>query len=511
MSQGTGSRLREAHAPPKSERRTAAVLPAFPLPAPELCLLNARPLSCLYSSQYERTQRKRIKRALNRSAVSAAENGTDNEGGNEDCYSYGGKDVDGDETFQEATPSEIRKELQVYEALLAHIGVRIASKRNALALLGYNVLHGNKRAAFMERAAHYGVPFLPMNALVDTLQARHAHGGVPAFPDDSEDTHFAPPTDIAEGLDDIEALRGEVQDIVEDAIGRVLQEAGKDNAVGFRDLQQLPLMTSNAFSLFRASSLVLPDDVLEADLSLPTLSTPECDDESAGKAKKKPKLSEPSKPVAFKNKPSVVDKSRASPIRSVGRGIQEGETSADATPTRVARSRDQADNRGSNDRPRFCVPKGKLNSASRRICSSSDDERIASAHYRSCVSNDGDDDQADDEDEDDSDYLDSDAERANHSHRDRGRTERGDGKSKERRNEKLPPESELTVDQMVENLMNGKLCNGKDPKNLRDLVISILVAGLYEFLPVEFFNEFLQDRRLLESFRQVKKRTDTGK
>ncbi|CDR96540.1 hypothetical protein, conserved [Babesia bigemina] len=505
MSEGTGSQSGEAHARPGSERRASAVLPAIPLPAPELCLLNARPLSCLYSSQYARTQRKRIRRAVTRCEASDVEDCLYNEDDNHVHYYRRSTDAGDDEPLPEATPSEIRKELQVCEALLAHIGVRIASKRNALALLGLNVMHGNRRVGFMSRALRYGVPCMPMSAMVNTLQARNANGSVPASTDDSAYPRPTPYTDISWGLEDPDLLRGKLHEVVEDALAGLGKDPDGNDAVSFKDILKLPLLTSNAYSLLGPSSLVLPDDVLSEDLLLPTLSGPGRGNGPAGKAKKKAKASESAKSVSFKAKPDIYDKPLSSPIRFIGIGIQEGAASGDATPKSPSRLRDPADGRGSSDRLKLLVSQGKVQPASKRPCGSSEDEKIASTDRRSLVSNEGEVDRAD-EDDGDSDYLVNGGERVKRPSRDRSRAERRDGQSKEKRNEKLPPESELTVDQMVQNLRNGKLCNGKDPKNLRDLIISILVAGLYEFLPVEFFNEFLQDRRLLQCLRQIRRR-----
>lgn len=53
---------------------------------------------------------------------------------------------------------------------------------------------------------------------------------------------------------------------------------------------------------------------------------------------------------------------------------------------------------------------------------------------------------------------------------------------------------------MLKNLRAGKLCDGSDAMKPRDLALSLIGAGLYEFLPVEFFNEFLQDERLVNCF-----------
>ncbi|GIX61841.1 RNA-binding Prp24, putative [Babesia caballi] len=501
---GAGGRPKKGKTRATSESRPTALLPAFPLPAPELCLLNARPLSCLYGDSHERSHRKRVRRALADAEVTATRSDPDGSESGSQCadgdeIGDGRGDVSGavsdsgdsdDEPVAwEAKPSEIKEDLRVCEALLSYIGVRLASKRNAMAILGIDMGSLDKGFGLLKRASQQGVALLPLRALVKTLQTlRSGRNAV----EPSESHEVLPPTDLSERLEDLGALRREVKALVADALMRVKRRDGnRHGPVGLRDFHQLPLVDSAVMSLLAPSGVVLPDDMLRSHLVGPIGSGSRVG-VTASKPAKAPNVLGAQKTITTTKGDKTLG-TAGSALR-VGTGAGKSGKAAPKPALRVTpraanpagKGRDVVDSRSRSGG-------GSAKASSKRRAPSSEESSAADGDDES-------DDPVDDDDADDSDYLDSDA----------GKPPRRTDSAGDRAGERAEaskdapiPESELSEEQMLQNLLNGKLCDGSEPKNARELVISILVAGLYEFLPVEFFNEFLQDRRLSECFTQV--------
>ncbi|ORM41206.1 uncharacterized protein BXIN_0429 [Babesia sp. Xinjiang] len=461
-----GSQTEKADSSISAEQKPERLLPAIPLPSPELCFLNTRPLSCLYGDSHERTHRKLVRRSLLASGLIEAE--SDEQGASAEPS----KNEDGEKSEEEPkwSPSqdEIKKELLLYEDLISYIGLKIANKRNALAAVGIDLGSRQRGFSLLERARRYGVPFLPMHSLVKHIQAQSK-----ALKDNGEDvttvvTGKRPMevTDLSERLNDLDSLREDICKLVRDTLQSHTTEAKEeDKKFTLSDLARLPVMDNPPLSLLVPLSRALPEDRLVADILGPLRRKYEV------KSSKKRKSTSSSAGKAQEDSDLATPKHSSRPGPRVTFNLEEPATTSRSRRAEETALSDQTD-----------IKSAKVSSPSK-----TDNDSASTVAGKKASDTDKDKDEVSPEN-------------------DKENADKGDElKSASSGPEPAPaiPEADMTVEQMVENLMNGKLCNGAEPKSARDLVISIIVAGLYEFLSVDFFKEFLQDRRLMQCFDNI--------
>ncbi|EDO07840.1 hypothetical protein BBOV_III002750 [Babesia bovis T2Bo] len=407
------------------------MLPGLPLPSPDLCLLNSRPLSCLYGEAQEHSHRRCIRQTI----LQTTDTGQDD--GESDSHAH--QPIDEPVTL--LSRDEVLKELKLYENTISYIGLRIASKRNAMATLATDMGDIEKGFNLLQRAGRLGTPFLPMNALIKAIQACQASDDIgnisvtndsthKSNPDDPKTGKSAMPIDMSQFLDNPEDARKLIESVVKQAMDNITK--GNKTEFTLKDLSQLPVVDNMMMSLLAPLNIEIPESKLVADLIGPAV------------------------------QPDV----KPEPLEENSATCDSGDTE---------QSKQEYKPRPFTERLlQFVTKPMSIKSLVKFNASAKNSDRGSKASKVE-VSNEQ---TGDVDDHDTESALDDTIAQPPED----------------------TPEADLTVDQMLENLENGKLCNGADAKNPRDLVISILVAGLYEFLSVDFFNHFLQDKRLAECF-----------
>ncbi|KAK1933264.1 hypothetical protein X943_002909 [Babesia divergens] len=420
------------------------MLPGLPMPSPELCLLNSRSPSCLYGVHHERSHRRRVRGSLLSDDAESSNIGIDS--------SVGGVDVDTPDDTVGLDVTEIRDDLRTYEALLSYIAVRLANKRNALEVLGIDMGSMSKGFGLLTRNATEGGTFLPVETLVKVLNARFGRRCSYAS---------KTPFNLEGCLENADALRNDLTKLIshllavstpEKAANHKLSDNGscdKKRSLNFKDIAHLPLMDNKTLSLINPAAMVAPNDAESVRSLLSYVN----DQSGVTSAKNANDGAEESSNSGYIQVDTIDGTERSYGADKINKGRER------------ANSDDEKHHSQSNKCPR---------------------NTTANTHAKSTVY------ESSDYDRDNKDHgsLSSDEEKGHiREHNITGST-----------NFK---ESEMTEEEMLQNLMDGKLCDGSEPMEARDFVISILVAGLYEYLPVEFFNEILQDERLKRCFENI--------
>ncbi|GFE52921.1 UPF0609 CG1218, putative [Babesia ovis] len=445
------------------------MLPPLPLPSPDLCLLNSRPLSCLYSESHEHSHRKRVRQAL---LKAESEHDDTSQGHITACADTHDTDI----ASWPPASCDISKDLRLFEDLISYIGLRIANKRNALATVGIDLGSVEKGFGLLERACRYGVPCLPMHALVKTLQTRKSSAMSNRDSKSGRKPSKLRATDLSDLLEDPDKLWGDLSYIISDSLN-ITSKDRYEKPFLLRSLSQLPVIDNKMLSILSPLSVALSQDKLLADLLGPTVWTELQQNERMYQDDEK------TEPISlddscFKSTSSgTTDKLATSSGNNSRVRPSAGDKTDNLTTATIATR--TASNTDSSITKSKTATKGKTS------------ERTSKSARLPTV------DDLNTEPKSDGNLMDTTSSGAGDTSTPAGNV---NNQSSTAEKPVVTPESDLTVDQMVQNLLDGKLCNGSEAKSARELGMSILVAGMYEFLSVDFFKEFLQDRRLVECF-----------
>ncbi|KAK1444961.1 hypothetical protein BgAZ_108670 [Babesia gibsoni] len=425
MAKSTGGtkRIRKSRTDDGSDYANA-MIPGIPMPSPWLCLLNSRSPSCLYGMQHERAHQLRLARAHN---PESDETSDDRE-----------TVLIDDSKIVIPYEKDIKEELKTYEELLSYIALRLSNKRNALDLLSITAGDMCKDYNVLVRSASYGVPSLPVESLLERLQARTERKAPP---------NEMVPSDLSGTITEKRQLQKQVSELMsaimtrckEERVGTLTRESiNSKDAKTFKSISHLPLIDSQVLSVISPNATVLPDDNFTLGQWL-----------HAGKDKRSSSNDKDTSKTPNKDNAATDDKQ-------------------DKTEERL--SSGQSSPRSSKNRSQN---KCQKTSASSKAPKNQSHDSYKAYHKQKSNSS--------------VDEV-------------RSETPKDDTESPSILNPR-----KLTETQMLENLRNGKLCDGSEPMDAKDFVMSFIAAGLYEYLSVEFFNEFLQDRRLTHCFDQEDK------
>lgn len=365
--------------------------------------------------------------------------------------SVGDVDVDTPDDTVGLDVTDIRDDLRTYEALLSYIAVRLANKRNALEVLSIDMGSMSKGFGLLTRNATEGGTFLPVETLVKVLNARF--GRTCSYASKT-------PFNLEGSLEDAGALRNDLKKLIshllavstpEKAANHKLSDNGscdKKRLLNFKDIAHLPLMDNRMLSLINPAAMVAPNDAESVRSLLSYVN----DQSGVSSAKNANDGAEESSNSGYIQVYTIDGTEQSYGADKINKGRER------------ASSDDEKHHSQSNKRPR---------------------NTPANMHAKSTV------------------YESSDYDRDNKDHGSPSGDEGGHIREHNITGSTNFKESEMTEEEMLQNLMDGKLCDGSAPMEARDFVISILVAGLYEYLPVEFFNEILQDERLKRCFENI--------